>query len=231
MEQFNNIHIYVLNLDRRPDRYQMMKSQLDILGLTHERISAVDGNTLQEPEPIAGVKPQYWNKYALGIVQSNKFIINDAIKNNYEEILILEDDVEFVDDFKNKFQTYKQLLPEDYYIAQLACSNFKDIKSCTQVVAPHIFKLKRCLGAFALLINRRCFPVIKNILDSKVGPLDILYYEIQDKYPCYLFYRGLVNVVSDYSNVTGYYLDTSDNRYLQNPILEKVYQQSLKGRN
>lgn len=227
-EVFSNIHIYVLNLDRRPDRYSEMKTQLDKLGLLHERMSAVDGNNLEEPLPIAGVKEKYWNKYALGIIESNRKIISDAIENDYEEILILEDDVIFVDDFVNKFKLYKSLLPNDYNMTMLACSNFKDIKSCTQVVPPHIFKLKRCLGAFALLINRRCFQIIKNILDNKLGPLDILYYEIQDKHPCYLFYPSLVDVKSDLSNVSGDYLDTTDGRYLRNPVLEKIYQNSIK---
>ena len=40
-------HIYVINLDRRKDRWKFMKKQMKKFNLQVERISAIDGNNLE----------------------------------------------------------------------------------------------------------------------------------------------------------------------------------------
>lgn len=38
---------FAINLERRKDRLQFVKEQLDQLGIDFDRISAIDGNTLK----------------------------------------------------------------------------------------------------------------------------------------------------------------------------------------
>jgi hypothetical protein len=45
-EYFDNI--YILNLDRRIDRYENIKSKLNILNIKFERFSAIDGNNIKD---------------------------------------------------------------------------------------------------------------------------------------------------------------------------------------
>lgn len=42
-----DIQVFVINLDRTPERYVKVKSQLDQIGMAHQRFSAVDGYDIQ----------------------------------------------------------------------------------------------------------------------------------------------------------------------------------------
>jgi glycosyl transferase, family 25 len=42
------MQVYVINLDRRPDRLAEISQRLDALGLTFTRVPAVDGLTLPD---------------------------------------------------------------------------------------------------------------------------------------------------------------------------------------
>jgi GR25 family glycosyltransferase involved in LPS biosynthesis len=44
------MRVFLINLDRRPDRLAAMKSQLDRLGIAFERFSAVDARTMDPAE-------------------------------------------------------------------------------------------------------------------------------------------------------------------------------------
>src|SRR3954464_14935893 len=44
------MRIYLINLERRPDRLEAMTAQADALGLTLERIAAVDGAAVEPAE-------------------------------------------------------------------------------------------------------------------------------------------------------------------------------------
>lgn len=92
--------IFVINLDRRTDRLEYMSQQLQKVGLEFERISAVDGNLVNDPE-----SSQHWaaplftpqTKGALGCYLSNKKIWQIMVRDNIEQALILQDDATFRD--------------------------------------------------------------------------------------------------------------------------------------
>ena len=98
--------IYCINLDRRTDRWEKCKIQFDKHGINVERFSALDGDKLE-----------YSNKRLLpgeiGIIRSNLELVKKAKENNYKNILIFEDDVEFADDLNEKFEKYIKQVPED----------------------------------------------------------------------------------------------------------------------
>lgn len=85
-------HVYLINLDRRPDRLEKSKKQLDALGIEFERISAIDGQTLDIILPPQ-TDAKRWNKSAYALTQTTINILKDAEEKGYENILILEDDI------------------------------------------------------------------------------------------------------------------------------------------
>jgi GR25 family glycosyltransferase involved in LPS biosynthesis len=95
--------VVVINLDRREDRLEKISTQLDNLGITFERFSAIDGKAEGIDPIVAGTMShtQVWKKY-----QGKK-------------ILILEDDALFVDNFNEKFTEVMQTLPSDWDIFYL----------------------------------------------------------------------------------------------------------------
>ena len=87
--------VYVINLDRRPDRMAIMEAQLDRLGLPFERIRAVDANTLLVDDVH---KPPYMDLGARACLLSHGRVLWRFQTTDQPAALILEDDVELAHD-------------------------------------------------------------------------------------------------------------------------------------
>lgn len=93
--------VVVINLDKRVDRLEKISKQLNELGITFERFSAIDG-TGKNPI-IAGRDShlQVWRD------------------NLGKKVLILEDDAFFVDNFQERFDQIVETLPENWDVFYL----------------------------------------------------------------------------------------------------------------
>lgn len=91
-------YIYVINLKRRTDRYQLFLSSWDAVGLSKERLvwhEAVDGRTLPDAAFVTfkGVtKNRQRLAGQLGCFLSHVTVIQKAIDSEHFPLLILEDD-------------------------------------------------------------------------------------------------------------------------------------------
>jgi GR25 family glycosyltransferase involved in LPS biosynthesis len=106
--------IYLINLERRPDRLALMKYRLDDLGIKYVKVNAVDGmkyqnmfNTLRNN--------QLKNLGELGIILSFIGILRDAQKNGYKKILCFEDDANFINNFNEELVNKQYLLNYQKY--------------------------------------------------------------------------------------------------------------------
>jgi GR25 family glycosyltransferase involved in LPS biosynthesis len=125
-------NIYIINLKRREDRlFKIEKLFNELGGIFHnyERFDAVDGNTLSLKDNNLTLKTKYLydnptllmdikSKGAIGCYYSHLNIWQDAIKNNYNNIIIFEDDVQ-TDLTLNEIMDYINSVPNDYDIAYL----------------------------------------------------------------------------------------------------------------
>jgi GR25 family glycosyltransferase involved in LPS biosynthesis len=107
--------IYVINLKRRPDRKNRSVAALNELNLSHKLVEAVDGKTMKEDilkelgirlmpsyrDPHSG---RFMNYGEIGCFLSHYNIWKEAVENNYEKIIILEDDARFEMNFKSTFK-------------------------------------------------------------------------------------------------------------------------------
>ena len=93
--------VVVINLDKRVDRLEKITKQLDDLGITFERFSAIDGT---------GKNPMLANR------DSHLQVWRE---NLGKKILVLEDDAYFVDDFQERFDQVIQTLPENWDVFYL----------------------------------------------------------------------------------------------------------------
>lgn len=95
--------IVVINLDRRIDRMRKMSEQLKSLGIEYERFNAYDAAALNI-SPILATKMSHLK----------------VIENNIgKQILILEDDALFCENFNEKFERAIKELPENTDILYL----------------------------------------------------------------------------------------------------------------
>ncbi|TXH69503.1 MAG: glycosyltransferase family 25 protein [Thiothrix sp.] len=93
------MQIFLINLDRRPDRLEQVKTQLDQLGLEFQRISAVDGSQLPADYPLLQKerflleqkKPAVIGE--IGCAESHRLIWKQMIAQQLAFALVLEDDI------------------------------------------------------------------------------------------------------------------------------------------
>uniref|UniRef100_A0AC34GYM6 Uncharacterized protein n=1 Tax=Panagrolaimus sp. ES5 TaxID=591445 RepID=A0AC34GYM6_9BILA len=96
--------IYVINLKRRPERLQKMDLIMKLLGIKYQVFEAVDGKALtNEDLSILRFMQEYEDPFAkrpmtmgeVGCFLSHYKIWEDMVKQNYQNVIIFEDDIKF----------------------------------------------------------------------------------------------------------------------------------------
>jgi glycosyl transferase family 25 len=100
-----DLPILLLNLDRSPERLEAMSARLSALGLSFERMPAVDGSQLSRAD-VAERFPGLLHDFdasvgrgALGCYMSHINAARLILERDYPAACILEDDAEFSQDF------------------------------------------------------------------------------------------------------------------------------------
>lgn len=133
---------------------------------------------------------------AFGHIHSFIAIISDAIKNNYNNILIFESDIYFDENFDNKFTK----IPE-YKILYLGCSqhNWNDI-----MIYDNYYYANKTCGTFAVALNKTILNEYLCLLGEFKYPSDTCLFQLQEKYygQCFVIYPNIVicNVTDSSTN-------------------------------
>jgi glycosyl transferase family 25 len=92
--------IYIINLPSRKDRLTEIIKQLEYIGID------LPSNKIKIFEAIRPSRKDDWPTIgAKGCFLSHLGVLKDAQKNKYEKILVLEDDVNFVENFNDLIET------------------------------------------------------------------------------------------------------------------------------
>ncbi len=131
MKKINKI--YYINLDTRPDRYEHFLKQCSDHNIPYNIISrytAINGNTYKfslddyEMFKNADYNGQNYMKKIMGNQLSHYNILKEMIKNNYNYIIILQDDVIFRNKFINYLDKLMNNIPEDAEIINIGFHEF-----------------------------------------------------------------------------------------------------------
>ncbi|MDJ1500467.1 glycosyltransferase family 25 protein [Xanthocytophaga agilis] len=119
LSQLNFDRIYVINLKRRPDRWEHAGKQLADAGIECKQYEAVDGQQLQLKHPFmtAGM---------VGCWMTHRDIFKEAVENGYESILIFEDDLKLIDGFNLMLSLSLSKLPADWEFVYLGYTHYDD---------------------------------------------------------------------------------------------------------
>jgi glycosyl transferase, family 25 len=162
----NNIDkIYVINLKKNNDRLNVFMDKAKKANVNVERFEAVNGKKLPKKHPDIikhFTKIIFLNKGQIGCALSHIKILEDAIKNNYKNIIVFEDDAIIPKDFWKKFnQAYKEL-PKNWDMLLLGINT-----GYGKLYSKHLVKLKKYngnWGTMAYLINVK---FMKHIVKNK----------------------------------------------------------------
>lgn len=114
-------HIFMINLARRPDRYQRMTYNFDVLGVEAEWVPAMDGRNIDEEflaregiqmlpqfsEPFHG-RPLTYGE--IGCFLSHYRLWQRIVEQDLDRVLIFEDDIKFEPYFVSKLEYLKKEL-------------------------------------------------------------------------------------------------------------------------
>lgn len=195
--------IYLLNLDKRMDRLSDSLKQLDEYNIPFKRISAIEDK----------------ENGARGLRDTMLLVFEDAIKNSYESILVLEDDFEFVENPETVESTMSgaiKQLPESWHILFCGCQPTNGFQYRHSA---NLLNLQKAYATHSVLYSKQG---IKEIMAREMGyPIDNwLVDEIQVIGHTYCTYPFLCTQREGESNIGNTYIDWS-------PFMQPRYQQKL----
>lgn len=181
--------IFLLNLDRKPEKFFKMSEKLKSLNIKFERFSAIDGLYLNYdlPEFVQG-KGMIENNFALGCLLSHLEIIKTSKNRGYKKILIFEDDIMMSKNIKLSIQKIKKI--EDWKLLYFGASQY-DWK--VESHKDDFYLSRKSLGTFAYAIDCSIFDDVINLLENKYKSVDNILADIQEKYygNCFTFYPNI----------------------------------------
>lgn len=189
--------VYCVNLDKRPDRLENFKNQVEKYDLGEfTRVSAVDGSNINLNEYGNDLKPG-----ELGLVLTNLKIIKEAKENNYESILILEDDCSFTDEILN-IENYFSKLPLDWDMLYMGGNHNTHMGVQGPIVVNEkVVKLHSTYSTHFIGIKKTLFDHIEIILSKYKEPLDVSYVKLQKIFNIYSFYPAIAKQIVDFSDI------------------------------
>jgi len=179
---------FVINLDRRPERYKQFKDQFKyVKSIDIERFSAVDGKTLTlTPELSNRISknsdsnsPRYKRIVSCCLPHINlyKKIVSEYSSEPF--VFVFEDDCAFIN--KTSQQRFDSIshnlkLPEDFYIIYLNKMNEASPTDSTEVIN---YKLKPLWDDYTFnptfesyIINMRYLPELIHSLENNIWKID-----------------------------------------------------------
>jgi len=134
--------IYCINLDRRLDRWSECLDIFNKMNLNVERFSACDGQLID-----TGYGKVYNGE--LGGTISHTRMIKHIKDNQFDKVLILEDDIEFCNNFEDNFKQAVKDLPEDWDIFFFGGNHTGGY----QIITPKIGRVFRTLALHSYAVR------------------------------------------------------------------------------
>lgn len=170
--------IYVINLKRRRDRRVLCSQKLEKMGIIFQYIDGVDGSDSRYDTLCSMIlkKKDTWIKSrgAIGLLMTYKVIMEDALEKKYNNILILEDDINFHKQFEYLLQkTTKNINFNETDCVWLGANQYRyDDDQKKQLADPNcefytVSRTKWCytFGTYAIAFNRKFMLELKKSLD------------------------------------------------------------------
>jgi glycosyl transferase family 25 len=154
----SKIHQYIdkviyINLDKRTDRRLEFETQAELYGISYERFSAI-------PHSFGIV----------GCTMSHRDIYRLAKKQGYRNILIFEDDFEFLvspTEFENEIiQLFESNTEFD------VCMLAYNLKECSSCQSPHLLRVFEAQTASAYIVNMQYYDVLAQLYDCAIPLLE-----------------------------------------------------------
>lgn len=180
--------VFVINLDRRPDRWAAMSAQLDRLGIEAVRIPAVDARLLaaqEEWERTTNGNPPFWriNLGSAANMLGHGRAMNELLGSDAPAALILEDDAEPAEDLPS-FLDSVDWWPERFGLVKFEASGPNEFFFGPECAPPHEGRQIRPIalwtpGSAGYAVNRVAARDILDKCRNVTMPIDHVLFDLR----------------------------------------------------
>jgi len=172
----NDVDAYCISLEKRGDRREKVEPNIKGAGINFKWVWSVDGSMLNiDPEkiscPYMKTRPG-----TVGINLTYKSMFEYAKRNDLPNILILEDDVEFSDDFKERIGDFLNNIPDDWDMIYLGGNHLDHFPV---KVNDHVSRCISTRSSHAIIYKNTCYDYFIDALAKMDNPLDEVYAKAQ----------------------------------------------------
>lgn len=186
-------HSFYINLETRPDRRQHVETQLHNIGITATRFNAIK-----------------LNNGAIGCSMSHLKCLEIAKENNWEHVMIVEDDILFLNPnvFKNQLNKFLKN-NKDFDVVLIAGNNVPPY----QKIDDSCVKVYRCQTTTGYIVQKHYYDTLINNIKEGVKQLinnpdqhviyaiDKYWFRLQEKDNWFLVTPLTVTQREDYSDI------------------------------
>lgn len=187
-------HAFYINLEHRTDRKNHVESELYKIGVKAQRFNAIK-----------------MENGAIGCSMSHLRLLQDAVKNDLEHIMIVEDDITFLDPelFKRQINKFFELHGNEWDVILLAGNNMppytKMDDTCIQVTHCQTTTGYLVNGHYIKLLMQNVKTGLTNLLNNPQNhrqfAIDKFWFILQQSCKWYLIIPPTVVQREDYSDI------------------------------
>ena len=172
--------IYCINLDRRTDRWEESKDLFDRFGILVDRVSGIEDEIP-------------WNGLRTTVIK----IFKKAIEEGHESILILEDDIDWDENFNASFERCWESLPKDWDMFYFSAAHQYWPTKHNDL----LFRLTWSTAAHAIGFKKKCFLEVLDALQGNMDAIDVTYSKLQGSLNAYCCIEPIAWQRRSYSDI------------------------------
>ena len=192
----NNLskNIFVINLKERTDRKLHIEDQLKKINCPeYKLIEGINGNTLLNKTRL--------KNGMFGLVNTYLKIYDEWIQKDCDDIIIIEDDCLFVENFNEKLEDYIKNVPSDWDMLYFGANHNYHMGKKTIKINEKCIKLNNSYSAHCVLLKKKVFEeLIENIKNFSIEN-DVMMSNLQNKYNAYSSSEVLATQIESYSDI------------------------------
>ena len=203
--------IFIINLENRTDRRDEIINEMKKQNISNEQYEFFKAirpelkdiykwNNNFCKDVLKHVQPNNRINYligCLGCLKSHREVIKKAIERDYKNVLILEDDTEFIDNFE-KLLDYSKQINNNYDMLYLAGSHLGK----KEVISKNIIKIQGSYTTGSYLIKRNVMEYMYNNINNYDKEVDVFYANnLQNKFDCYCVYPHITKQRDGFSDI------------------------------
>lgn len=193
---------YIINLQKRSDKRKAMEYKIHRMNLSsYKFFNAINGldSKYDDLYEIVASSGSYTSRGAFGLLMTYIKLLENAYKNNYDRILILEDDVNFHKQYHDLLTKFSHIINDDRYDIVWLGANQRTFSKTqldsikkTSSYLPESYKHNYTYGTFSIMLNRSGIIKLLKIVNSRnilsLKSIDIIINELISSYVL----RGIV---------------------------------------